>query len=187
MSSGLPGTAIHHSKRGLGTMIGRNKRKGMLGTKKAVLTIGLACSLLFTACSANTKEEASGDANGGASKEKVTLKVEVFDRGNSPAGSTITDNYMTDFIQKNFGDPSNINMEFVPVPRSEEVEKLNVLMASGSNVPDIVFTYDPNTFNRYAKQGGLTDLGPLLNEAPMYSAMANSRARSSLYQLSGRM
>ncbi|OBZ09239.1 extracellular solute-binding protein [Bacillus sp. FJAT-26390] len=154
-------------------MIGSKKGRGMLGKKKAVLAIGLACSLLFTACSANSansKEEASGNKNGGASKERVTLKVEVFDRGNSPAGSTITDNYMTKFIQKNFGDPNNINMEFVPIPRSEEVEKLNVLMASGSNVPDIVFTYDPNTFNRYAKQGGLTDIGPLLEQAPNLKA-----------------
>ncbi|WP_029192841.1 extracellular solute-binding protein [Paenibacillus harenae] len=139
------------------------KKKSKLGSKKAMLVLGLSCSLLFTACSANKEPEASG-GNDGASKERVTLKVEVFDRGNSPAGSTITDNYLTNFIQENFGDPNNIDLEYVPVPRSEEVEKLNVLMASGSNVPDIVFTYDPNTFNRYAKQGGLTDVGPLLDE-----------------------
>ncbi|MBD2869328.1 extracellular solute-binding protein [Paenibacillus arenilitoris] len=147
-------------------MIGNKQRKGIMGTKKAALTAGLACTLLFTACSANSGagEEASGGSGGEGAKEHVTLKVEVFDRGNSPAGSTITDNYLTKYVQENFGKPNNIDVEYVPVPRSEEVEKLNVLMASGSNVPDIVFTYDPNTFNRYAKQGGLTDVGPLLDE-----------------------
>ncbi|CAM4083493.1 extracellular solute-binding protein [Paenibacillus alkaliterrae] len=147
-------------------MIGNKRKNGILGTKKSLLMLGLACSLLFTACSSNSEPNASGGTNTdtGASKERVTLKVEVFDRGNSPVGSTITDNYLTNYIQENFGEPNNIDLEYVPVPRSEEVEKLNVLMASGSNVPDIVFTYDPNTFNRYAKQGGLTDVGPLLDE-----------------------
>ncbi|WP_373231126.1 extracellular solute-binding protein [Cohnella sp.] len=144
------------------------RNRGVSKTKKASLVL-LACTLLFTACSTNSKPEASNGtnaaaSNAGASTERVTLKVEVFDRGNSPVGSTITDNYLTKFVQENFGDPNNIDVEFVPVPRSEEVEKLNVLMASGSNVPDIVFTYDPNTFNRYATQGGLTDVGPLLDE-----------------------
>lgn len=145
-------------------MVGNKRINGAWGSKKAVLALGLACSLLFTACSSNTESEASNEKNAGTSKERVTLKIEVFDRGNSPVGSTITDNYLTNYIQENFGDPNNINLEYVPVPRSEEVEKLNVLMASGSDVPDIVFTYDPNTFNRYAKQGGLTDVGPLLDE-----------------------
>lgn len=146
-------------------MLGMMRKRGASETKKAALVL-LACSLLFTACSSNSKPEAASGTNASAevSKERVTLKVEVFDRGNSPVGSTITDNYMTKYIQENFGNPNNIDVEFVPVPRSEEVEKLNVLMASGSNVPDIVFTYDPNTFNRYATQGGLTDVGPLLDE-----------------------
>ncbi|MEK3884763.1 extracellular solute-binding protein [Paenibacillus sp. PL2-23] len=144
------------------------------GKRKAVmlLVLTLACTMLFSACSSKGNEGVK-ESNGGtaAPEKRVTLKVEVFDRGNSPAGSTITDNYLTQFVQKNFGDPNNIDVEYVPVPRSEEVEKLNVLMASGTNVPDIVFTYDPNTFNRYAKQGGLTDVGPLLEEhAPNLTA-----------------
>lgn len=93
------------------------------------------------------------------------MKVEIFDRGNTPAGYTISDSYLTRFIQEKFGDPNNIDVQFVPVPRSEEVQKLNVLMASGSEVPDIVFTYDSGTFNRYAEQGGLTELTDLLNQS----------------------
>ncbi|MEC0135931.1 extracellular solute-binding protein [Paenibacillus macerans] len=142
-------------------MTGNKKSKGM-----AIAAVILTASLLFTACSSssNSKSNEPGGTQAGESGKRVTLKIEVFDRGNSPAGSTITDNYLTNYVQENFGDPNNIDVEFVPVPRSEEVEKLNVLMASGSDVPDIVFTYDTNTFNRYASQGGLTDLGPLLQQ-----------------------
>lgn len=147
-------------------MLGKKKRNGM-----AMAAVILIASLLFTACSSNSNSNGSGGSSGSESGKRVTLKVEVFDRGNSPAGSTITDNYLTRYVQESFGDPNNIDVEFVPVPRSEEVEKLNVLMASGSDVPDIVFTYDTNTFNRYASQGGLTDLGPLLEEhAPNLTA-----------------
>ncbi|MUG64475.1 extracellular solute-binding protein [Paenibacillus campinasensis] len=147
-------------------MLGNTKRNGM-----AMVSVILAVLLLFTACSSNSNSNESGGSSGSESGQRVTLKIEVFDRGNSPAGSTITDNYLTRYVQENFGDPNNIDVEFVPVPRSEEVEKLNVLMASGSDVPDIVFTYDTNTFNRYASQGGLTDLAPLLEEhAPNLTA-----------------
>lgn len=137
-------------------------------TRKAKLlpafAIVLICSLLLAACSSKSETQGSGSSDSGGSKEKVTLKVEVFDRGNSPTGYTITDNYWTNWIQENFGDSRGIQVQYVPVPRSEEVEKLNVLMASGGSVPDIVFTYDTNTFNRYAKQEGLTDLSELLEQ-----------------------
>ncbi|MFM9279668.1 extracellular solute-binding protein [Paenibacillus jiagnxiensis] len=92
------------------------------------------------------------------------MRVEMFDRGNAPAGAgPVTDNFWTQWIQENFGDPNNIKMEFVPVPRNQEVDKLNVLIATG-DAPDIVFTYSNNTVYSYAKDGGLTDLGPIIDE-----------------------
>ncbi|CAI6083184.1 extracellular solute-binding protein [Cohnella sp. JJ-181] len=147
-------------------------------TKAASLSLAavLASMSLLSACSSNSNSDAGNAGSGGgsasagtasspaASGKQVTLKVELFDRGNSPSPYTITNSYLTKYIQDNFGTPNNIKMEFVPVPRSEEIKKLNVLMASGSDVPDIVFTYDSATFNRYAQQGGLTDLTDLLNE-----------------------
>lgn len=135
-------------------------------TASTLLTATLVGTMLISACSSNNGNEKGNESNGGdkASGKASSLKVEVFDRGNSPAGSTITKNYLTTFVQDKFGTPNNINVQFVPVPRSEEVQKLNVLMASGSDVPDIVFTYDSGTFYRYAQQGGLTDLGELLDQ-----------------------
>lgn len=143
--------------------------KAAKGKKKAIalLALALVSTMLFSACSGGSNGNAQENKeNGGeaAAGNPVTLKVEVFDRGNSPSGLSITDNYLTNFVQDNFGTPNNITMEFVPVPRSEEVQKLNVLMASGSDVPDIVFTYDSGTFYRYAQQGGLTELGELLDQ-----------------------
>lgn len=148
-------------------MVERMKGKGLRRSGAIMLAFVLACTLVLSACSSNSKGSNKTDAGNGentAPKNAVTLKVEVFDRGNSPSGYTITDNYLTRYVQDNFGTPNNINVQFVPVPRSEEVQKLNVLMASSTDVPDIVFTYDTPTFNRYAQQGGLMELTELINE-----------------------
>ncbi|ASA24821.1 extracellular solute-binding protein [Paenibacillus donghaensis] len=139
------------------------------GVLKKAIGIGLTAVMgisLLAGCSSNSD---NNKANGGAAAEgesakRVKLKVEVFDRGNSPAPYTITNNYLTKLVQERFGDPNNIDVEFVPIQRSEEITKLNVLMASNTDVPDIVFTYDSSVFYRYAQQGGLTDVGELLNE-----------------------
>ena len=94
---------------------------------------------------------------------KTTLKVEVFDRGNAPSGLSVTNNPMVTYIQKHFGDPNNITMDFIPVPRSQERSKLNVMMATG-DAPDIVFTYDVNLVYKYVSEGGLTPLGPYVDK-----------------------
>lgn len=133
------------------------------GKASSILAAVTAFTLLLSACSSGSESSSSSSGEAGAGN-RTTLKVEIFDRGNTPAGYTISDSYLTRFIQKEFGDPNNIDVKFVPVPRSEEVQKLNVLMASGSEVPDVVFTYDSGTFNRYASQGGLTELTDLLNK-----------------------
>lgn len=52
-------------------------------------------------------------------------------------------------------------MKFVPVPRSQEIDKLNVLMAAGE-APDISFVYDSPTVSRFAKANGILQLDELL-------------------------
>lgn len=96
------------------------------------------------------------------SAEWTTLRIELFDRDNTPPGAPPpTNNHITQYIQEHFGNPSRIKVEFVTVPRAEEVERLNVLMAA-NQAPDIVFTYDLPTVYNYAIDGKLTDLSPLI-------------------------
>ncbi len=138
-----------------------NKAKGTLKKLRLLLAATVALSIVLSGCSSGEADKSSTAATG---DKGGSLKVEIFDRGNTPQGYTITDSYLTRYAKENFGKPNNIDLSYVPVQRSEEVTKLNVLMASGGDVPDIVFTYDSGTFERYAEQGGLTDLTPLLNE-----------------------
>jgi len=147
-------------------------RKRLRASVFAMLALVMSAVMILTACgSAGTGGEggnsSTNDAGSSTVKEsggeRITLKVELFDRNNTPAGEPpITDNFMTKYIQENFGDPNNIDVEFVTVPRAEEVDKLNVLMASNS-APDIIFTYNKPTVQNYAKSGGLADLGPIID------------------------
>jgi putative aldouronate transport system substrate-binding protein len=103
-----------------------------------------------------------GSQSGEAQSQAVSLTVEVFERGNMPASyGTATDNRWTSYIKDNFAKPRNIDLSYVAVPRAQEVDKINVMMASKS-APDIIFVYNSSVFANYATQGGLTDLGPLI-------------------------
>ncbi|MBP3361264.1 MAG: extracellular solute-binding protein [Clostridia bacterium] len=123
------------------------KKRVKCAAVMTALAIGSAC---LTACGPKSDNTEAG--------EKTTLRVEIFDRGDVPAGAgTITDNALIRWIQEEFGDPNNIQMEFVSVPRDQEIQQLNVLMSAGE-APDIVFSYSYNTLYDFYKRGGLADL-----------------------------
>ena len=93
--------------------------------------------------------------------DDVTIQVELFDRENAPEGSTITDNKWMKYIQdemKKIG----INVEFVAVPRGDEVDKLTSMMAGGI-APDIVLTYTYSIAKDYYDQGGVWDLSEFVD------------------------
>lgn len=71
--------------------------------------------------------------------DNVKIQVELFDRSNAPEGNTITDNRWVDYAKEAM-DKVGIELEFVAVPRSDEVEKMQTMMSSGT-VPTITFTY----------------------------------------------
>ncbi len=135
----------------------------------ALSTLMIASTL--AACSSNGANESSNvqpssstsdTASDSTPKEHRTLTVEVFDRG-KPGQPDLNDNYWTKYINDNFGKKYNATVKFITVPRSQEVDKLNILMAS-SDAPDVVFTYDTGTVYKFVQQGGLTDLGPILDQ-----------------------
>ncbi|MDF2963345.1 MAG: extracellular solute-binding protein family 1 [Paenibacillus sp.] len=136
--------------------------KKSMKTISCSLTVALLAGML-AACSGG--ESSSGGAQDSGKKgSPVTLKIELFDRGNTPPGAPpLTESYFVKYMQEKFGDPNNIKLEFVTVPRTEEVPKLNVLM-SANEAPDLIFTYSDPAVQNWVKQGGLTELGDLLNQ-----------------------
>ena len=95
--------------------------------------------------------------------EPVTLKVSVFDRGNT-GGTAVDDNYWSKWIQENFGVPRNIKIEWVVIPRSEEESKLATLMMDEASCPDICFTYNESIVTDYVNQGGIIEVSGLIDQ-----------------------
>ncbi len=102
-----------------------------------------------------TGEESQASVPSGETK---TITISVFDRGTTTEEfGSVTENRYVDWINETFGAPNNFNVEFYAIPLSEEVNKLNALMAS-REAPDLVFTYTDSVYYNFAKQGGLAAL-----------------------------
>lgn len=92
------------------------------------------------------------------------LTVSIFDRGNMPESfGTPTDNRWVTFIKENFADVNGIEMEFYPIPRSQEKDMINVMMAA-RNAPDILMTYSLPLMQNYASLGGLARLNDAVEQ-----------------------
>lgn len=132
--------------------MGRNAMK-MLGVILAVSMVGG----FLSGC--KKSGTATGESTTGAA---TTISIEVFDRGKT-GQPDLNNNYWTKWINSNFGKKYNVNVQFVAVPRSQEVDKLNVLMAA-NQAPDLCFTYDAGVVYNYVSQGGLTQLDSYLSK-----------------------
>ncbi len=125
-----------------------------------LITMLAACAV-SPAATQPQNQSSQSDAAPQPKKDPVVLTVEVFDRGTT--GQTPPDNnFWTQWIQKNFGDPNNIKLQFITCPRADETNRLNVWMASGQ-APDISITYDRNLVYNYYESGGLAELTEALD------------------------
>lgn len=87
--------------------------------------------------------------------ENVTIQIPVYDRGYE--GWNATDNYYTQWIQKEFGDKYNVNVEYVAVSRKNEVQDYMQMIAAHT-APDIIFHYDMPQAVTYYSEGAMQDL-----------------------------
>lgn len=105
-----------------------------LGTMKpaAVLAGVLACTTVLAACSKS--EENAGSSQQTPAKTKPALSISIYERGNVPQEmGTIDNNRWTKWLNDN----GPVTGKYVPIPRGESVQKLNLLFASG-DAPDVV-------------------------------------------------
>lgn len=105
----------------------------------------------------------AGFAGGGGEKPKddVTLSVLLFDR--ATAGFIPEGGIQAKYIQENVKKKLGYNVKFVIMPRFPDVDRVNVLMASGM-APDVSFLYSDAAVGNYVKSGGLTELAGLLDK-----------------------
>ncbi|MFS0728202.1 extracellular solute-binding protein [Paenibacillus sp. 1P07SE] len=101
--------------------------------------------------------------------ETVTLDIPVYERAFE--GWNVTDNYYTRWIQQEFGEQFNVNVNFVPITRNNEVTDFEQLLAA-RKAPDIIFHYDmPQALAYYGEDVMQPlDLEEIANYAPTYWA-----------------
>ncbi len=108
-----------------------------------------------------------------SAENAVTIKIPVYDRGFE--GWKPTDNFYTQWIQSAFGDPNGINVQFVAIGRSTEVQDYSQMLAAG-NAPDIIFHYDMPQAVAYLNEGAIQalNLDEMKTNAPTYYAMTSA-------------
>ncbi|WNQ13906.1 extracellular solute-binding protein [Paenibacillus aurantius] len=153
-------------------------KKGLLLglTLTLVTTVFAGCSKNGDAGSASTPAPGSSASATKTPGKPQKVRVSVWDRSNSPDGTKITDSVIVKWIQENALKEDNLEVEYVPLPRSQETEKLNVWMASGE-APDIIITYNADLVFQYAEQGGVWQLDELLDK---YGADINKLIKPAL-------
>ena len=92
-----------------------------------------------------------------------TLRVEVFDR--DTAGLDVANGWQHKYAQEHFGDPNQINIEFVGYARWGGEEGLIAADLNAHIAPDICITYNNNKIvDQYIDYEGLWQLNDLLDE-----------------------
>lgn len=128
-----------------------------------------------TAASASTQsaaptvaevEKGSGIEGYEAFADKVTLRIPVYDRGGEV---DVEKNYWTDWVQKEFGDSYNVEVQYVAISRGDVLNAYANLANSG-NLPTILMEYDFDKQAQWADDGYLQelDLDMLAEIAPTY-------------------
>ena len=116
-----------------------------------------------------TKVEASwGMGSWEKFDEKVHITVPVYDRSKEgyPA---VNDNYWTKWVQSEFGDKWNVEVEYVAIPRGDVMNTYQLLIAS-DDTPTIMMEYDYPKVAQWASEGAMTtiDLTEFAKVAPTY-------------------
>lgn len=124
----------------------------------------------------NTADGDYTDYSGGF-PETVTIQIPVYDRAFE--GWDVTDNYYTQWIQSEFGDKYNVNVEYVAIGRQTEIQDYMQMIAAGT-APNIIMHYDmPQAVNYYG-EGAMQplDLDEIAYYAPTYyDKMADTIAK----------
>ncbi|GHV02733.1 hypothetical protein FACS189485_04060 [Spirochaetia bacterium] len=124
---------------------------------KRILCVFTAVVLVF-AMAACSQTKTSKAATGSGGRPKITVAVMNFGTFPSDRG-TLEKNDITAWINEN----SPVEVEFIPVTRSEVTALYTAMLAAGT-APDIISDYSVEAFERFVIDESLLELEDLLKE-----------------------
>ena len=122
------------------------------------------------ASSSSSETAEPGIAGFTAFENNVTLRIPVYDRGDSGNGcSDVQDNYWTNWVQENFGDQYNITVEYVAITRNAVMNDY-AMLAAGQDLPTVCMEYDYDKLATWQAEGYLQpyDMEQLKTVAPTF-------------------
>ncbi|GHV02647.1 hypothetical protein FACS189485_03670 [Spirochaetia bacterium] len=151
------------------------KRKG------AIMVIATVLMLCTASVWAGGNSQGSSSQSGGRSgapaggfadysrgfPSRVTIEIPVYDRAFE--GWNVTNNYYTRWIQQEFGNKYNIEVKYVAIGRSTEVQDYTQMLAS-HRAPDVIMHYDMPQAIAYYTQDVMQELNwdEIKHYAPTY-------------------
>lgn len=142
---------------------------------KKLVSVLLTLCLLMSLVAVAAAEAPAGIEGWEPFAERVKITVPVYDR--SKAGyPAVDDNYWTKWIQENFGDKYNIDVQYVAIPRGDVMMKYSTLIAA-KETPTIMMEYDYPKVAQWANDGAMQviDLEAFAKVAPtFYQAMVDN-------------
>ncbi|WP_020617417.1 extracellular solute-binding protein [Paenibacillus daejeonensis] len=127
---------------------------------KLVAACLLGGTVLLAACSNGGQEPSGGTSSESASTSKPKITVSIYDRGNVPQEmGTIDNNRWTQWLNEH----GTVEAQYVPIPRGESVQKLNLLFASG-DAPDVVTDFATSFRNQLYQQKQILAIDDLIEE-----------------------
>ncbi len=137
--------------------------------KKRLKAASILLAVLFTAgmltaCNAPKTEEKQPETTAPATTAAVTqtpeapveIKIPVYDRG-VQGELPVDDNYWTRWIQEKTLKEINVKVTYVPIPRNQDQDKFNMLLAA-NDAPDIIFSYDYPVISAFYSRGALREI-----------------------------
>lgn len=148
----------------------------MKSIKRKVTSMLMASALLMSALAGcgsggDEKTEVSSSQvtqSENFSESPVEIKIPVYERGNQgqpPAEA----NYWTKWIAEKVLKDINVKITYVPIPRTTDLDKFNMLLAA-NEAPDIIFSYDYPVMTSFFGRGVLQEIPKdlLKKNAPNY-------------------
>lgn len=131
-----------------------------------VLALVMMVSMLAVCATAGAEVTLPSDWEPFAERVKITVPVYDRQKEGYPA---VDDNYWTKWIQTEFGDKWNVDVEYVAIPRGDVMTKYNLLIAA-KETPTIMMEYDYPKVAQWATDGAMQpiDLEAFKAVAPTY-------------------
>ncbi len=179
----------HKTKKGMGIIM-----KKMI---KKACTITLAVSMLatFVACNSDSSDSQETNGNAGTTAGSNTgSTIKVSEKGVLPivdepititvftpqVSSQVTDYYDNKLTQKMFED-TNIQIEWIFAPEKDAKQKVNLLLSTGDDLPDVIMGQNlglKETMLKYGEAGTFIDLAPYLEtQGEYYGAALEAQPR----------